>query len=585
MRTSTSRKIHGLLPWLALAVGLWAYHNSFTGSFVFDDRSEIVQNLRIQKLWPPWAVMAHSTRPLTDLTFALNYAVGDLRVLGYHWVNLAIHLGATLVLFGILWRMLQHPRLQARYGPEAHGLALAIALIWSVHPLQTESVTYIVQRSEVLMGLWYLLTLYGVLRSSQSPTSQGWPLLTVGACALGMVSKPVMVTAPLLALLYDRVFLAPSWATLWRQRRGSYLGLAATWGLLAWILTTSLQPKPEQVLTSGFALRALTPWEYLRTQPGVLLHYLRLTFWPNPLCLNYQWPIARIPEAILGPSLLVGALLLASLWTLWRGSAVGFLGTGFFLLLAPTSSIYPIRDIAFEHRMYLPLIIPVTLSVLGTWELLGRGVPAIPTRRRVALGLAVAILLALGLATVRRNAVYQDEALLWRDTLSKRPENSMDLHNLGEALFRQGKIEEAISYYRRALQLRPDPYTCYDLGLALATQGHLDEAIRQYEEALRLKPHYVEAHNNLGSALLQQGHLDAAIHHYEEALSLHPDQADTHFNLGLALAQQGRLEEAEKHFSEAVRLNPNDAEARHNLEASRAQIELRKSSATQNRPP
>jgi hypothetical protein len=150
---------------LLIGIGLAAYFNSFAGSFLLDDKLRIIDNPQIRRLWPLWAVMAHSTRPILELSLALNYAVGGLNPWTYHAFNLAVHLSAGLLLFGIVRRMLESDRLRARYGDLSRWLAIAVAAIWLVHPLQTESVTYIIQRAESLMGVLFLMTMYCGIRA------------------------------------------------------------------------------------------------------------------------------------------------------------------------------------------------------------------------------------------------------------------------------------------------------------------------------------------------------------------------------------------------------------------------------------
>src|SRR5262245_31275448 len=228
------RTLHRLIPILLIVAGVAAYQNSFGGAFFLDDHTAIRDNPHIGELWPPWAwrPRGESTvawRPIASLSLAVNYALGGRRVQGYHAFNLAIHVLAGLVLFGVVRRTLMGERLRERYGRQAPWLAMAIALIWLVHPLQTESVTYVVQRTELLMGLFFLLTLYCVIRADSSPHRMSWFLGAVLACALGMGSKEVMVVAPLVVLAYDRVFLSKSFSELFRARGAVYAGLAATW--------------------------------------------------------------------------------------------------------------------------------------------------------------------------------------------------------------------------------------------------------------------------------------------------------------------------------------------------------------------
>ncbi|MEI6084764.1 MAG: hypothetical protein WCS70_10725, partial [Verrucomicrobiota bacterium] len=243
--------------WLLVVLGVGVYANSLRGPFIFDDGHGITQNLSIRQfrtaLTPP-PNSGMGGRPVVNLTFALNYAVGGLDVRGYHAVNVAIHILAGLVLFGILRRT-----------PGAAGIALAVAALWVVHPLLTESVVYVSQRTETLMSLFLLLTLYCAIR--------GWNLAAIVACGLGMGCKEVMVVAPVVVVLYDYVFGADM-----RARRGLYAGLAATWLMLPLLMGgVAVQAK------MGEGLDYFTPWTYAKTQATVIVHYLRLAFVPYPL--------------------------------------------------------------------------------------------------------------------------------------------------------------------------------------------------------------------------------------------------------------------------------------------------------------
>ena len=261
------------------------------------------------------------------------------------------------------------------FAAAATPLALAIALLWTVHPLQTGAVTYIIQRTESLVSLFFLLTLYCVIRGTTSTErARGWNVAAVLSCLLGMGTKEVMATAPLVVLLYDRAFLSGSFRAALALRRGLYAALAATWGIVIWLLiATGFHGN-----TTGFGVTGFTASSYLLTQPGVLARYLRLAFWPVGQCLDYGWPPAQWPGEVVLPGLLIVGLLGLTVWALVKRPALGFLGATFFLILAPTSSFVPIRDAAFEHRMYLPLAALVTLVVLGVYWLCDRHVLAIP---------------------------------------------------------------------------------------------------------------------------------------------------------------------------------------------------------------
>jgi protein O-mannosyl-transferase len=542
-----------VFAFLIVTAVVTAYHNSLEGPFIFDDDG-IVEKLRDHRL-SVWSMVAGSTRPLVQLSFAANYALGGIDVRGYHVVNLAIHVLAALLLFEIARRTLAQ-----RAADGAAGLAAAITLIWAVHPLDTESVTYVSQRAESLAGCCALATLYCVIRGASSTRSVWWYGGASVACLLGMATKPVMVVAPIVVLLYDRVFLAGSWRAAWDRRRSLYLSLAATWGLLALLLSGN----HESAATAGFSMANVSAVQYIRSQPGVVLHYLRLAVWPFPLVLDYAWPVANDGAAIALPTLAIVALLAVVVSTFRSRPALAFLGAAFFVLLAPSSSVIPIQDLAAEHRMYLPLAPLVALLVLGADAAARRSLGT--ARSRLAYALALAIGLVLGVLTVRRNAQYQSTMTMWSDVVSRRPQSARGHNNLAYALFEARRIPESVMHAARAVELDPNyAHAHNNLGRALAEQGDYEQAAQHYRAALRLRPDEAPVHNNLGIALDKTGNPQAAIEQYAEALRLDPDYVEAYSNRGLALAKLNRFDEAIADFSRALQLRPDYVEVYANL--------------------
>ena len=363
---------------MIVLAGLAAYSDSFHGPFIFDDRS-FIEAPAARSLWPPGPILS-GQRPVVQASLALNRIIGGPGATGYHLFNVAMHLLAALTLFGVVRRTLRMPALRGRFD-EKTGAALAFcaALLWALHPLQTEAVTYVIQRTESLMALFYLVTLYCFIRAVKSPDRVAWHIAAVAACALGMGSKEVMVSAPLIVLLYERTFVAGSFREALRRHWGLYLGLAATWLILARSVLEAFGPRAQ---SAGFNLPGLTSLQYAQSEFGVILHYLRLAFWPAGLCLDYDWPIAKSAADIAPGAIVVGILLAATIWALVRRPVWGFAGAAFFLVLAPTSSIMPIKDLAFEHRMYLPLAALVATVVLAAYRIgQDAGAPARGNRR------------------------------------------------------------------------------------------------------------------------------------------------------------------------------------------------------------
>ena len=566
--TTTTRpsrlRLETLSPLILAAASFVAYGNSLDGAFVFDDHRYIVNNPRIAEPGDLGRVLS-GRRPTLDLSLALNRAIGGTEPSGYHAVNILIHVLATITLYGLIRRTTARGAADAAAAHSGTGLALVVALFWTLHPLQSQCVNYIVQRSESLMVLFYLLTLYALLRAVESARPMRWYAAGVAACILGMGSKGVMVTAPILALIYDRVFLAGSFRELLRRRWGFHVALLATWGVL---VTSGVAPgvlSPNKaVATAGFSVKDITPVEYLTTQGGVLLHYLRLSVLPWGLCLDPGWPVARDFTAALPANLVVIALLGLTAWTLWRRPRLGFVAAAFFIVLAPTSSVVPLKDPAFEHRMYLPLASVLIIAVLIA-EVLWRKLSerySIGTEksRKIAAAAVVVLAVVLGTGTIVRNNAYSDELTIWRDVVAKRPESFRGRYNLGRRLMEDRLNDEAVRELTEAVRIRPDDHGGhYNLGKALAFAGRSDEAVAQFAEAVRIKPDFAAALSDLGNALARSGHYDEAIERYREAIRVRPEYAPTYFNLGSVLLGLGRLDEAVEALREAARLTPDEA--------------------------
>ncbi len=480
-------------------------------------------------------------------------------------------------------------------------------------PLQTAAVSYVIQRTEALVGLFYFLTLYCVIRGADSNRPLRWHSAAVTACLLGMGTKEVMATAPLVVWLYDRTFLSGSFLAALKRRWGLYLAMAATWGVIVWCLISTAFHSHSTGFES-FPVSEGLPFDdksgaisYAITQPGAILRYLRLTFWPVGQCLDYHLPAAKWPDEFVVPAFVIAVLVGLTIWGLIKNSPLGFLGACFFMILAPTSSIVPIRDAAFEHRMYLPLAAIAALVVIGGFAIGKRLVVygAHADRSSVArqwsapICILAGVIIALSVATIRRNEVLGSGVSAWENALEFDPNSARAHNNLAAVLIDERRLDESIVHSRRALELTPGYADAENnLGHALSLQGKTDEAIASFRRALRDSTDHPRALQNLAKALydrkqfveaadlyrrlalkdpenaeahfllansIRDNDPPLAIACYRRAIELFPDYVEAHNNLAGALARQGQAAEAVEHFETALRLMPDHADAHYNL--------------------
>jgi len=464
---------------------------------------------------------------------------------------------------------------------------LAVAVIWVVHPIQTQAVTYIIQRGESMMGLFYLLTLYCMIRGETSDRSRMWYAASVTACAAGMLSKETMVTAPIAVFLYDAVFLSRSWTAPLRRRWALYLSLTATWSLLIalGLFGDILHGSTQHAADIGFNVEGLTPWRYLLTQPEVLLHFLRLCFWPSRLCLDYGWEFVSSWRQAVIPGSIIVALLLITAWAMWRRPKLGVLGAWAFIILAPTSSIVPIKVFAFEHRMYLPLAAIIVLVLLGAAAVRDRLIHAMPSRAKAIHGTSIAlgalVIAALSCRTVARNVDYGSATRMWADVVAQRPRNARAWNLYGVELSVEGRLEESKQAYERASAIGPDSAEPHvNMGKVLAKMGRYAEAVPQYRMGMKAGSEDAKLHHSLAIALEKAGQLEEALSEYRETLRLDPSHPFARHNLALALKTASRWDEAERAFGDALRQHPSDPEARYQRCVCWAQLGRREEAMT-----
>ncbi len=569
---------------LTFAVAL-VYANSLSAPFLFDDAGAVLGNSTIRSLAsfavfnPPADGSTTTGRPLVNLSYALNYALGGEHVVGYRVVNVAIHALAALTLFGLLRRTFSCVRgrgplagdvsassrasalLPSSFNPDV--AALTIAALWALHPLQTESVVCIAQRTESLCGLFYLLTLYAFARAT-IPSEGGarcpqraWLVVSVGSCLLGMAAKEVMVTAPLVVLLYDRTFVAGTFAGALRVRRGYYAALAGTWLLLAFLV---LQNSGARGASAGFGL-GVTPWTYLLTQADALVRYLGLTLWPHPLVLDYGTGVAGALAEVWWQGVIVLMLLAATVWALVRRPVLGFVGAWFFLILAPSSSFVPlVAQTMAEHRMYLPLAAVLTVATLALFRFSGA----------LRWPFVVAVVASSAVVTAVRNRDYRDAIAIWSDTVAHAPPHSRAFTNLGSAYVAAGRPAEALMPLDRALALNPADYSAQrNRALALLALGRADEAAVIFTALPAREPGEAAEYFELGNAYAREGKFPEAAAAYTRTATLDPAHFAARANLGNALLAAGRAAEAIAAYESALRLRPSDARLLENLALAR----------------
>lgn len=586
--TKTALDRTWLLALLLAILCLGAYANSFLGAFVYDDGYCLFVRDALSEWWPE-KLSTGTRRWFTHLTFVANYKAHGYWTPGYHLVNNLIHLLAGLFLFGLVRRTLLLPATRERYAAAANWLALAVAAIWLVHPLQSESVTYIVQRLESLSGMFFLFTLYALLRGATANRAWPWYLLMIAAVMVGFGAKETMFVAPLVALAFDRCYLAASWRELCAKRWWVYLCTVPALVWAGYMTTHNFTPGAKTSI--GFAFKGVSPWEYLRSQPAVILHYLRLCFWPDQQCLDYFWQVENDPFRIYGFGAVIVALLAVTVFALWKLPRLGFIGLAFFVILAPTSSFMPIRDLAFEHRMYLPLASVATIVVLAVYELCKRTLKLPTPRVALPAALLTFVVLALALLTSQRNKVYQDPASMWKDVTISAPHSSRAFYNLGKELTNRGFIdnlpkykhllvydvkkveiasavvehpklnedlEQAIVAFRQSIKLAPnDPSAYFNIGGIYDRTGHPAEAIEAYRGELNINPKHPNARLNLAHLLAAQGQAEEAIREYRTAIKMFPQDPRCYSGLAKLLTQRDSLSEAEELFKTALAIDPD----------------------------
>ncbi len=546
---------------LALAVfGAWS--NSFRAPFVYDDYPNIVTAESIRRLSPlrdvlfPTEGMLDRARPLFNLSLAVNHAVSGLSTWSYHLVNVLAQVLAAWALFAMARLTFGLSSMRERFGGRAGVLSLFLSLFWALHPVNTEAVTYISERSETLMVLFFFLSAWLAARGWASARPARWHALSVLAFVAGAGSKETIAVLPLLMLAYEWVFLSRGPVRAVRRSALLYGGYALGLLLLGFLVAAK---NPGSTGPTS----AISPISYLATQSRVIFHYLGVVAWPPKLCFYYDWPVLA-PGRALPYLAALAALFCLSAWLLYKKRPAGFLGIWFFLALAPTSSFLPLEFTARDRRMILPLAALAALVVAAAWragqwflERFGKNPGARRALAAAGLALGASVALALGLATWDRNLDYATPVSIWRDTVEKAPGNFRAWEALGQALEGTGEYEKAVEAARKALALAPDRGPSWVLlGTAFWDMERAGEAEAAFRRALAHDPDNFLAHGNLSTVYFTLGRHEEAIREARLALAMRPDYFPARMNLALSLAQTGHLDEAEREMYGLARTDP-----------------------------
>lgn len=568
------------------------YLNSLNNSFHFDDSYQIIDNPYIKNLGDIslflQGIKAHSTwhRMLPTLSFAINYHFNKLNPLGYHLVNLMLHLLSGILVYFISRVLLTlalrktETTSQGNIGPENREidlLSLFTAVIFVSHPIQVNTVTYIVQRNEGLAGLFYLLSFFLFLKGSFAAGRQRVLFFSGSGVSFlcSSLSKEIGLTLPVILILFDTLFICRGRKDLLRRMK-FYLPLLF---FLSAYLLFFLDGGLLRMFMKGSEGWRWTPWENLLTQANVIIQYFKLLLLPLPQWLNVDhdfWVSRTLFEypTVLSVSIILFLLTLAAI-LIRKNKLISFSIFFFFIVLAPTSSLIPIWDVMVEYRLYLPIFAFALVLALMLHYLyrLSAHYGSKKLAQAVVVGISVFVLGFYSVVTIERNKVFKDELTLWTDAAKKSTNKERikanlitAYNNLGVYYRRAGAYDKAIEILKTAIPIVGDnPLIYNNLGVAYIGKKDFDQAIAQFKQAIFYRPDYAKAHENLGKALAMNDLMDDAFQEIREAIRIDPAVPDYHFDLGGLYERRGLTDEAVKEYKEAVRLDSKFFEGHYRL--------------------
>jgi Tfp pilus assembly protein PilF len=508
--------------------GVLLFGASFNDPFHFDDVL-ITQDSNVTN--PAQAL--HFLNPLhlrqlTFFTFYLNHLIGGDDPSGYHVVNVGIHV-ANAVLFYWLLSGFAEP-----------WIAIAAGAIFLVHPIQTEPVLYVYERSTLLACFFSLLALIAIARGRRG--------LAVVMFACAFESKESAIAVPLLLALFGK------WdVNLKDVRLKPAVGYFVAGVALLTFASLGLLAHANEATVGIGAARQVAPFRYLLTETRVIYTYLRLLVFPYPQSLEYEF------NNVGGVLTVAGILAMLAAGWIFRHRVEGLCILAFFVLLAPTSSVIPSLDAAFEHRLYLPML---AFSLLAAYGL---------SKIRFRTPIALSILTILAILTLRREVAWSSDIALWEDTVKHAPGKPRVWFNLGGAYLKSDP-DKARTALLHALELQPDfPQALYDLGVIEQGKGNWSLALAYYQRAIDDKPEYWPAWNNMGNTFFAMGQQTRAIDCFERTLRLNPDYWPAQYNIAIVHYMSGRFAEAEPKLRTVLNWQPGFREARYLLASSLTQ--------------
>ncbi|MGB7347802.1 MAG: tetratricopeptide repeat protein [Pirellulaceae bacterium] len=565
-----------LLGTMVLAAVTWLmYARSLNYELIFDDLPTITSNDSIQQLFPlfgadggygplkPKPSTPVTARPLVSLAFAINYHFGGEVPYGYRLAHIAMHVATALLLWAIVAFTLKQPCFSGRFGASRHPLAFGAAMLWMVHPCHTETIIYLTQRTELMMGFFYLLTVYLSLLYWQSNSLLARAiclLLASLACVSGILCKEMMASVPAMVLLYEWTFMPGTIGQRIKRSWPLYFGLALSWIPIAWLYSTGYTTP-----LAGFN-NTISAVDWWMTQANAFFVYWKTTFVPYPLVLHHQVPtLTSMSEAWPG---VVGLTIygIVTLWLLWRRSAIGYVLIWFFAVLSPTLIVPLPQEEISERRLYVPLAALAPLLVVGLFHLFAKPTAeSLPTSQSTSatgkwgtVAVVACCVVASVVVSIKTMPRLSSRQFIWAEVLKHEPDNAYAMMCQGCVEFNLGEHQSGLEKMQRAFDARPDQKMgVISFTTALEDMGYRKRIVDVYRKAVQANPSEPMLRYNLAFWLEKSGKVQQAIDAYRETLKYAPQDQAAHTNLASLLADVDRLPDAIEHFEAAADINPD----------------------------